>query len=110
MTETILKHREAELQAIRNQGESDAALKPLTVWTSTRLRTVETAKWLHEKGYAIRQRSQLSQLNPGVCEKMTEHQIRQEYPEEVAKHEIDPYHHRYPRAEVSNCSRSSSPD
>lgn len=100
MTETILKHRESELQAMKDQGESDATLKPLTVWTSTRLRTVETAKWLHEKGYAVRQRSQLSQLNPGVCEKMTEQQIRQEYPDEVAKHEIDPYHHRYPRAEV----------
>ncbi|PCG98739.1 Bifunctional 6-phosphofructo-2-kinase/fructose-2, 6-bisphosphate 2-phosphatase [Penicillium occitanis (nom. inval.)] len=99
MTETILQHRESELQAMKDQGESDAVLKPLTVWTSTRLRTVETAKWLHEKGYAIRQRSQLSQLNPGVCEKMTEQQIRQEYPDEVAKHEIDPYHHRYPRAE-----------
>jgi 6-phosphofructo-2-kinase/fructose-2,6-biphosphatase 4 len=84
---------------MKDQGESEAALKPLTVWTSTRLRTVETAKGLHEKGYAVRQRSQLSQMNPGVCERMTEEQIRQEYPDEVAKHEIDPYHHRYPRAE-----------
>ena len=41
----------------------------------------------------------MSQLNPGVCEKMSEKKIRQEYPEEVAKHEQDPYHHRYPRAE-----------
>lgn len=101
MTDTILKLREFERQALIAQGESDAVLKPLTVWTSTRLRTVETAKYLHEKGYSVRQRSQLSQLNPGVCEKMTEEQIRQEYPEELAKHEIDPYHHRYPRAEVS---------
>jgi broad specificity phosphatase PhoE len=31
---------------------------------------------------------------------MSEERIRQEYPDEVAKHEIDPYHHRYPRAEV----------
>ena len=42
----------------------------------------------------------MSQLNPGVCEKMSERRIRMEYPEEVAKHEADPYHHRYPRAEV----------
>lgn len=44
----------------------------------------------------------MSQLNPGVCEKMSERRIRAEYPEEVAKHETDPYHHRYPRAEVSS--------
>jgi broad specificity phosphatase PhoE len=100
MTDVLLQHRESERKALLEQGESPAALKPLTVWTSTRRRTVETAKYLHEKGYTVRQRSQLSQLNPGVCEQMTEHRIRLEYPEEVAKHEADPYHHRYPRSEV----------
>ena len=43
----------------------------------------------------------MSQMNPGVCEKKSERRIRAEYPEEVKKHELDPYHHRYPRAEVS---------
>ncbi|KAL1972479.1 hypothetical protein VTN31DRAFT_6893 [Thermomyces dupontii] len=99
MTDTLLKHREQERQAMIEQGDTDAQLKPLTVWTSTRRRTVETAKYLREKGFTVRQRSQLSQLNPGVCEKMSEEKIRQEYPDEVAKHEQDPYHHRYPRAE-----------
>lgn len=101
MTECLLKHRESEKQAMIDQGETDYELKPLTVWTSTRRRTIETAKYLYESGYKVRQRSQLSQLNPGVCEKMSEKRIREEYPEEVAKHELDPYHHRYPRAEVS---------
>ncbi|KAJ9301445.1 hypothetical protein DTO271G3_1580 [Paecilomyces variotii] len=99
MTECLLKHRGSERQAMEEQGEEKAQLKPLTVWTSTRRRTVETAKYLHEKGYKVRQRSQMSQLNPGVCEKMSERRIREEYPDEVAKHEMDPYHHRYPRAE-----------
>lgn len=100
MTECLLRHRESEKQATIDQGETDYELKPLTVWTSTRRRTIETAKYLYEKGYKVRQRSQLSQLNPGVCEKMSEKKIREEYPDEVAKHELDPYHHRYPRAEV----------
>lgn len=100
MTECLLKHRESERQALIDQGERVAELKPLTVWTSTRRRTVETAKYLHEKGYKVRQRSQMSQLNPGVCEMMSERRIREEYPDEVTKHEMDPYHHRYPRAEV----------
>lgn len=99
MSEKLLKHREEERLEMIKQGAPDKALKPLTIWTSTRRRTVETSQYLANKGYKVRQRPQLSQMNPGVCEKMTEAKIRLEYPEEVAKHEVDPYHHRYPRAE-----------
>lgn len=101
MTARLLAHREEEKQAMIERGETGYESRPLKVWTSTRRRTVETAKYLHENGYKIRQRSQLSQLNPGVCEKMSENRIRAEFGDEVAKHELDPYHHRYPRAEVS---------
>jgi len=100
MTETLVAHREAERQNLVQHGASEStALKPLTVWTSNRLRTVETAQYLDEAGFRVRQRSQMSQLNPGVCEKLSAEQILIDYPDEVAKHERDPYHHRYPRAE-----------
>ncbi|PQE08913.1 6-phosphofructo-2-kinase protein [Rutstroemia sp. NJR-2017a WRK4] len=99
MSETLLKHREEERAASIKAGGSAAPLKPLTVWTSTRKRTVETAEYLKEKGFRVRQRSQMSQLNPGICEKMSERGLRRLYPEEVKMHELDPYHHRYPRAE-----------
>ena len=103
MAETLLAHREAERTSlIENGAPASTELKPLTVWTSTRRRTVETAAYLETQGFRVRQRSQMSQLNPGVCEKMSEKKIREKYPDEVAKHEQDPYHHRYPRAEVSN--------
>ncbi len=102
MSDVLIQHREQERKAIIDQGGPDNALKPLTVWTSTRRRTVETSNYLASLGYRVRQRSQMSQMNPGVCEKMSERKIRQEYPEEVAKHEADPYHHRYPRAEVGH--------
>jgi 6-phosphofructo-2-kinase / fructose-2,6-biphosphatase 4 len=95
MSDTLIKHREAE-------GGSDAPLRPLTVWTSTRQRTIQTAEYLASLNYRVLQRSQMSQLNPGVCEKMSERRIREEYPDEVGKHELDPYHHRYPRAEVDS--------
>lgn len=101
MTEQLLAHRESEKQATIERGEAAYELRSLKVWTSTRRRTVETAKYLYDKGYKVRQRSQMSQLNPGVCEKMSEWRIRAEFPDEVAKHELDPYHHRYPRAEVN---------
>lgn len=111
MSEMLIKHREEERQNLIERGGPAIPLKPLTIWTSTRRRTVETAQYLHEKGYRVRQRSQMSQLNPGVCEKMSERRIRAEYPEEVEKHETDPYHHRYPRAEVSTsgCMTSDRP-
>lgn len=99
MTETLITYRKQERQAIIDRGGPKNPLKPLTIWASTRLRTVETAKYFMEAGYKVRQRTQLSQMNPGVCEKMSEEQIREEYPLEVEKHEADPYHHRYPRAE-----------
>ncbi|MCJ1375478.1 hypothetical protein MMC20_006714 [Loxospora ochrophaea] len=100
MGETLIQHREENRQAMINRGGPDTPLKPLTIWSSTRRRTLETSEYLSERGYKVRQRSQMSQLNPGVCEKMSESRIREEYPDEVTKHEADPYHHRYPRAEA----------
>ena len=100
MSDVLLQYREEERKNMIAQGARDVALKPLTIWTSTRHRTVQTAEYLASKGYRVRQRSQMSQMNPGVCEKMSESKIREEFPNEVAKHEADPYHHRYPRAEV----------
>lgn len=100
MSETLLKHREQERAALVESGGRDIPLRPLTVWTSTRLRTVQTSDYLKDKGYKVKQRSQMSQINPGVCEKMADRAIRAIYPDEVEKHELDPYHHRYPRAEV----------
>lgn len=101
MSETLLKHRQQEhAEQVENSGGQLAPLRPLTVWTSTRMRTVQTADYLKEKGYKVRQRSQMSQINPGVCENMPERMISKIYPEEAEKHDLDPYHHRYPRAEV----------
>jgi hypothetical protein len=109
MTDTLLRHREEERQAMIDKGGPDTPLKPLTVWTSTRRRTIETGLFFAAKDFNVRQRSQMSQLNPGVCEKKSERRIREEYPDEVKKHELDPYHHRYPRAEVSTHHSPCSP-
>lgn len=99
MCETLIKHREEEQAAIVKKGGSNVTLKPLTVWTSTRHRTVESAEPFGDLGYKVRHRSQMSQINPGVCEKLSERAIRRLYADEVEKHDLDPYHHRYPRAE-----------
>ena len=99
MSETLLSHREEELRRMTSERAPDADLRPLIIWTSTRRRTSQTADNLAARGYRVQQRSQMSQLNPGVCERMSEVKIRQQFPDEVKRHEADPYHHRYPRAE-----------
>ncbi|KAI1827927.1 bifunctional 6-phosphofructo-2-kinase/fructose-2,6-bisphosphate 2-phosphatase [Xylaria intraflava] len=99
MTETLLKHREQAHAALISQGGAVTPMRQLTVWCSTRVRNLQTADAFKERGFRVRQRTQMSQLNPGVCERLGERAIRRLYPEEVEKHELDPYHHRYPRAE-----------
>lgn len=106
MSEKLINHREEKRQKLIEKEGRDIPSSPLTVWTSTRLRTVQTAQYLKEKGHNVRHRSQMSQINPGVCESLSEKMIRERYPDEVEKHEVDPYHHRYPRAEVRICQYS----
>ncbi|KAK9769152.1 putative 6-phosphofructo-2-kinase domain-containing protein [Seiridium cardinale] len=99
MCETLIEHREQERAALKKESGQDIPLKPLSVWTSTRQRTIESAEPFRDRGYKVRQRSQMAQINPGVCEKLSERAIRRLYSDEVEKHDLDPYHHRYPRAE-----------
>ncbi|KAI9762304.1 MAG: translocase of outer mitochondrial membrane [Chaenotheca gracillima] len=51
MSDALLKHREEEKRDLKEQGGPDTPLKPLTVWTSTRRRTVETSEYLEKLGY-----------------------------------------------------------
>jgi 6-phosphofructo-2-kinase / fructose-2,6-biphosphatase 4 len=99
LCDTLEKHREQERADLVARGGPDLPPRPLTIWTSTRLRTLQTAEPFGDRGYKVRQRSQMSQINPGVCEKLSERALRRLYPEEVENHLLDPYHHRYPRAE-----------
>lgn len=100
MADVLLKHRDQEAAELREKGAGQTPLRPLSVWTSTRLRTVQTAEIFNEKGYKVRQRSQMSQINPGACDRLSERMINNFFPDESKKHAEDPYHHRYPRAEV----------
>ncbi|KAI0434525.1 bifunctional 6-phosphofructo-2-kinase/fructose-2,6-bisphosphate 2-phosphatase [Xylaria sp. FL1042] len=100
MAETLIKHREqAHAELTAQGGGATIPMRQLTVWCSTRVRTLQTADAFKDRGFEVRQRTQMSQINPGVCERLSERAIRRLYPEEIEKHELDPYHHRYPRAE-----------
>lgn len=71
----------------------------LTVWSSTRLKTVQTAEVFADEGIIATQRTQLNQLNPGEEGRLSPQELKETYPDEWKRHQIDPYHHRYPRAE-----------
>ncbi|KAI8977104.1 6-phosphofructo-2-kinase-domain-containing protein [Mycotypha africana] len=73
--------------------------RPLTVWTSTQKKALETAIPFVNAGVPVRQQSVLNQLNPGESDGLTQEELEAKYPEEVAKLRENPYRHRYPRAE-----------
>lgn len=101
LTKTLLDHRKEEHAAHVKLTGHDEPMNTLEVWTSQRKRTMETAQFLEETGCKVDSKSQLVQLNPGVLEKLTPEELDKQYPDERKKHNTDPYHHRWPRGEVS---------
>ena len=101
LADALLAHREQEHQQFIEQGGSESEIRSLTVWTSTRRRTAQTTKPLRAMGFAIQEKTQLSQLNPGDSEKLSEGDLRKAFPDHWEEHQEDPYHHRYPRGEVT---------
>ncbi|KAF9916859.1 hypothetical protein BX616_002616 [Lobosporangium transversale] len=76
------------------------APRQLTVWTSSRKRSFQTAAhFLDHEEIIVRQRSVLAERNPGVCDQMTPQEIEEKYPDECLRAKKDPYRHRFPRAE-----------
>ncbi|KAG0001136.1 hypothetical protein BGZ80_001605 [Entomortierella chlamydospora] len=97
----LLTLRENQNRALSgSSNNSDDSPRPLTVWTSSRKRSFQTAAhFLDHEEIIVRQRSVLSERNPGVCDQMTAEEIERKYPDELIRAQKDPYRHRFPRAE-----------
>ncbi|EIM90533.1 bifunctional 6-phosphofructo-2-kinase/fructose-2,6-bisphosphate 2-phosphatase [Stereum hirsutum FP-91666 SS1] len=65
---------------------------PLTVWTSTLTRTIQTAENLP---YTKLTWKSLDELDAGVCDGMTYEEIEQAYPEDFANRDDDKFNYRY---------------
>ncbi|KAI5118366.1 hypothetical protein M0805_004338 [Coniferiporia weirii] len=65
---------------------------PLTVWTSTLQRTVQTAADLPYNKLTWKS---LDELDAGVCDGMTYDEIEEEYPEDFANRDEDKFNYRY---------------
>lgn len=85
--------------SVWSKGGLHESQEQLIVWTSKRVRTIETAQYFSAAGITVTQRSQLTQKNPGDVDGLTEAEIKQKFPEEYREHLENPYHHRYSRAE-----------
>ncbi|KAF8802439.1 bifunctional 6-phosphofructo-2-kinase/fructose-2,6-bisphosphate 2-phosphatase [Phlegmacium glaucopus] len=65
---------------------------PLTVWTSTLRRTIQTAAQLQ---YTKLTWKSLDELDAGVCDGMTYEEIEQAYPDDFANRDDDKFNYRY---------------
>ncbi|GBE82576.1 Fructose-2,6-bisphosphatase [Sparassis crispa] len=65
---------------------------PLTVWTSTLQRTIQTAQYLPYNKLTWKS---LDELDAGVCDGMTYEEIEQAYPEDFANRDEDKFNYRY---------------
>ena len=69
----------------------------LKVWTSTYIRTKNTA--VHLKAEVLEHRNDLDELNVGICDGMTYEEVAAKYPEEFLKRDQDKFRYRYPKGE-----------
>ncbi len=71
--------------------------KQLIVWTDVSEAAHRMAMNLSPS--QVRIRSSLSKMDIGKVEGLSSYDIKEKYPEEYKRHCLDPYHHRFPRAE-----------
>jgi 6-phosphofructo-2-kinase/fructose-2,6-biphosphatase 2 len=67
--------------------------RPLTIWTSTLKRTIQTARFL--KNYEHLQWKALDELDSGVCDGLTYEEIEAQYPADFKARDEDKYNYRY---------------
>ncbi|KAG9318270.1 bifunctional 6-phosphofructo-2-kinase fructose-2,6-bisphosphate 2-phosphatase [Chiua virens] len=89
LSERGLKYAQTLPELIRRHVGDDA---PLTVWTSTLQRTIQTAQDLP---YPKLTWKSLDELDAGVCDGMTYEEIERAYPEDFANRDDDKFNYRY---------------
>lgn len=109
VTQTLLEHLRSKGREYAKDDcgkdkaaplSADGARDGLVVWGSVKQRTLEYLKEFTDRGFTIRQRIQLSKKIPGVVAGMSDKEIKDNYPEDYASYQSDPYHFRYPRLEL----------
>ncbi|KAJ1940652.1 hypothetical protein FBU59_003747, partial [Linderina macrospora] len=95
----LRRTKERAAETLRKTGV-DNTNKTLKVWTSTHVKSYQTAEYfITYDNFPVRRRMLLKGLNPGICENLTLAEVKEKFPDEYHAYLRDPYHHRYSRAE-----------
>uniref|UniRef100_A0A915IA21 6-phosphofructo-2-kinase domain-containing protein n=1 Tax=Romanomermis culicivorax TaxID=13658 RepID=A0A915IA21_ROMCU len=78
---------------------SKNAVSDLRVWTSQKIRAVQTANRLKNAASYVEYWKALDELDAGICEGLTYDEIKERYPEQFAHRDQEKYHYRYPSGE-----------
>eukprot|EP00803_Ostreobium_quekettii_P000050 evm.model.scf_2262.2 EVM.evm.TU.scf_2262.2 scf_2262:22211-24712(-) len=82
------------LEQVEHVGNDDGV--PLSVWTSTLRRTIQTAQHLH---FPKLRWKALDELDAGICDGMTYDEIRETMPDAFQARQQDKLRYRYPSGE-----------
>ncbi|KAJ1664632.1 hypothetical protein IW140_004025 [Coemansia sp. RSA 1813] len=85
---------------VLTKTDVDISKRALKVWTSTHVKSYQTAEYFAQcDNVIVRRRMLLKGLNPGVCENLSLDEVKEKFPDEYKSYLHDPYHHRYSLAE-----------
>ncbi|SCV69159.1 BQ2448_2179 [Microbotryum intermedium] len=88
----LSKRGEQYMRALPSLIKEKIGERPLTVWTSTLRRTIQTASLLPYEKLTWKS---LDELDAGVCDGMTYEEIEEYYPEDYAARDDDKFNYRY---------------
>ncbi|VDM54012.1 unnamed protein product [Angiostrongylus costaricensis] len=76
------------------------SLKDLRVWSSQKIRAVQTASKMQELAAHVEYWKVLDEIDAGICEGLTYEDFEVRYPKQFAERDKDKYHYRYPSGEA----------
>ncbi|KRY69726.1 6-phosphofructo-2-kinase/fructose-2,6-bisphosphatase, partial [Trichinella pseudospiralis] len=71
----------------------------LRVWSSQKIRAVQTAFFLKDTAAYIEHWKALDEIDAGICEGLTYDEVKDRYPEQFFLRDQDKFHYRYPSGE-----------
>ncbi|KJH42515.1 phosphoglycerate mutase family protein [Dictyocaulus viviparus] len=75
------------------------SLEDLRVWSSQKIRAVQTASRIQELATNVEYWKVLDEIDAGICEGLTYEDFEARYPKQFAERDKDKYHYRYPSGE-----------
>ncbi|ORX68689.1 6PF2K-domain-containing protein [Linderina pennispora] len=89
----LRRTKERAAETLKKTGV-DNSNKMLKVWTSTHVKSYQTAEYFVKyDNFPVRRRMLLKGLNPGICENLTLAEVKDKFPDEYHAYLRDPSYH-----------------